>query len=64
TRRDARQGQATRASAFLRIELAESVPGPLALGHLSHFGLGLFAPERSVDPRPMPGDPHLPGSSE
>ncbi|MCA1672163.1 MAG: type I-U CRISPR-associated protein Cas5/Cas6, partial [Actinobacteria bacterium] len=45
-RHDPRQGQASRASAFLRIELAEPVPGPLALGHLSHFGLGLFAPDR------------------
>ncbi len=44
-RRDTRQGQATRPSAFLRIELAESTCGPLALGHLSHFGLGLFVPE-------------------
>ncbi|MGH3695931.1 MAG: type I-G CRISPR-associated protein Csb2 [Pseudonocardiaceae bacterium] len=45
-RRDTRQGQATRVSAFLRIELAEPTCGPLVLGHLSHFGLGLFAPER------------------
>ncbi|MGH3914481.1 MAG: type I-G CRISPR-associated protein Csb2, partial [Pseudonocardiaceae bacterium] len=44
-RRDPRQGQATRASAFLRIELTEPIPGPLTLGHLSHFGLGLFVPE-------------------
>lgn len=44
-RRDARQGQATRPSEFLRIELAEPIHGPLALGHLSHFGLGLFAPD-------------------
>lgn len=44
-RRDPRQGQATRASAFLWIELAEPVTGPLALGHLSHFGLGLFVPQ-------------------
>ncbi len=44
-RRDSRQGQATRPAAFLRIELTEPVSGPLALGHLSHFGLGLFVPE-------------------
>jgi CRISPR-associated protein Csb2 len=37
-------GQATHASAFLRIELVEPIHGPLALGHLSHFGLGLFVP--------------------
>jgi CRISPR-associated protein Csb2 len=49
-RRDPRQGQATRGSAFLRIELAEPVPGPVALGHLSHFGLGLLIPERAKDP--------------
>jgi CRISPR-associated protein Csb2 len=40
------QGQATHPSAFLRIELAEPIHGPLALGHLSHFGLGLFVPMR------------------
>lgn len=45
-RRDPRQGQATRRSAFLRIELVEPTCGPLALGHLSHFGLGLLVPER------------------
>jgi CRISPR-associated protein Csb2 len=45
-RRDARQGQANRPSAFLRIELVEPVTGPLSLGHLSHFGLGLFVPQR------------------
>lgn len=46
-RQDTRQGQATHPSAFLRIELAEPIHGPLALGHLSHFGLGLFMPERA-----------------
>jgi CRISPR-associated protein Csb2 len=45
-RRDTRQGQATRPSTFLRIELAQPTHGPLALGHLSHFGLGLFVSER------------------
>jgi CRISPR-associated protein Csb2 len=45
-RRDPRQGQATRPAAFLRLELTEPITGPLALGHLSHFGLGLFVPER------------------
>jgi CRISPR-associated protein Csb2 len=44
-RRDTRQGQANRISAFLRVELAEPTSGPLALGHLSHFGLGLLVPE-------------------
>ncbi|MGH3796121.1 MAG: type I-G CRISPR-associated protein Csb2 [Pseudonocardiaceae bacterium] len=48
TRRDPRQGQASRGSAFLRIELAEPICGPLALGHLSHFGLGLFIPAPQV----------------
>jgi len=50
-RRDTRQGQATHPSAFLRIELAEPIHSPLALGHLSHFGLGLFVPEcAGLDP--------------
>ncbi len=44
-RRDTRQGQATRPATFLQIELAEPIHGPLALGHLSHFGLGLFVQE-------------------
>ncbi|MDN5858647.1 MAG: type I-U CRISPR-associated protein Csb2 [Pseudonocardia sp.] len=39
------QGGAARPSAFLRLSFVEDVTGPLALGHLSHFGLGLFAPE-------------------
>jgi CRISPR-associated protein Csb2 len=47
-RRDPRQGQATRPSAFLRIELTNPTHGPLTLGHLSHFGLGLFVPERGA----------------
>lgn len=33
---------------FVEVRFAEPVGGPLALGHLSHFGLGLFAP-RSRD---------------
>ncbi|MGH3625378.1 MAG: type I-G CRISPR-associated protein Csb2 [Sciscionella sp.] len=44
-RRDPKQGQATRPSAFLRIELDEPIGGPLALGNLAHFGLGLFVPD-------------------
>lgn len=38
------QGRASRESAFLRLHFDEPVAGPLALGHLSHFGLGLFVP--------------------
>lgn len=45
-RRDPRQGQATCGSAFLRLQFPTGVTGPVALGHLSHFGLGLFRPER------------------
>jgi CRISPR-associated protein Csb2 len=45
-RREKHQGQATHPSAFLRIELGKPIHGPLALGHLSHFGLGLFVPQR------------------
>lgn len=43
--RDRRQGQASLPSAFLRLRFAEEVTGPLSLGHLSHFGLGLFVPD-------------------
>jgi len=32
--------------AFLELVFPEPVPGPIALGHLSHFGLGLFTPVR------------------
>ncbi|GDY31828.1 type I-G CRISPR-associated protein Csb2 [Gandjariella thermophila] len=45
-RRDPYQGQASRPGAFLRLALDHPVRGPLALGHLSHFGLGLFRPDR------------------
>jgi CRISPR-associated protein Csb2 len=44
-RRDQRQGTSWQPSEFLRITLEQPVPGPLTLGHLSHFGLGLFTPE-------------------
>lgn len=33
-----------RKAAGLRLEFAEAIEGPLALGALSHFGLGLFVP--------------------
>lgn len=33
-----------RPGAMLRLQFAEPVQGPLALGYLSHFGLGLFRP--------------------
>ncbi len=42
TLRDARR------SFGLRLELEAPVPGPLALGQLSHFGLGLFRPDPST----------------
>jgi CRISPR-associated protein Csb2 len=44
-RGDKRQGQAHLPSEFLRLRFAEPVDGPITLGRLSHFGLGLFAPE-------------------
>lgn len=43
--RSSPQGRASKPSAFLRLRFDEPVIGPLALGHLSHFGLGLFVPE-------------------
>lgn len=33
-----------RPASFLHLTFAEPVAGPIALGHLSHFGLGLFEP--------------------
>jgi len=33
-----------RPAAFFRLTFPEPVPGPIALGHSSHFGLGLFVP--------------------
>lgn len=44
-RRDPHQGQARQPSAMLRLTFTDPIPGPLALGHLAHFGLGLFRPE-------------------
>jgi CRISPR-associated protein Csb2 len=38
-------GQARRAFGLV-LEFAEPMPGPIALGDLSHFGLGLFVPKR------------------
>jgi CRISPR-associated protein Csb2 len=36
---------ASRPGLGLRLEFAEEIPGPLALGQLSHFGFGLFVPD-------------------
>lgn len=44
-RRDTRQGQSNRPSSFLTLTFPDPIPGPIALGHLSHFGLGVFLPE-------------------
>ena len=44
-RRDPRQGQATQPPSMLRLTFTDPVTGPLALGHLAHFGLGLFVPD-------------------
>jgi CRISPR-associated protein Csb2 len=35
-----------RAAGAFRIVFSEPVRGPLCLGHSSHFGLGLFAPDK------------------
>lgn len=37
-------GQAPPLSRFLELRFETDVAGPVALGHLSHFGLGLFTP--------------------
>ena len=35
---------ATRSGFGFRLSFASPIPGPLALGYGSHFGLGLFVP--------------------
>ncbi len=42
--RSSPQGQANRAGCFVELTFDEPESGPIALGHLSHFGLGLFEP--------------------
>lgn len=49
-RRDPHQGNTTRPSAFLRLQFDSTILGPLAIGHLSHFGLGLFSPDGTPSP--------------
>lgn len=44
-RRDKRQGQAHLPAEFLRLRFTKLIHGPLTLGWLNHFGLGLFVPE-------------------
>jgi CRISPR-associated protein Csb2 len=44
-RGDKRQGQAHLPAELLRLRFSQPVHGPLTLGWLSHFGLGLFMPE-------------------
>lgn len=41
--------QPDKIGAFLTIEFAESVNGPIALGFACHYGLGLFSAKRSDD---------------
>lgn len=38
-------GGGRRLAGAFRIEFPTEVSGPIALGHSSHFGLGLFMPE-------------------
>jgi CRISPR-associated protein Csb2 len=47
-RGDTRQGQAHLPAEFIRLHFPSPVDGPLTLGWLSHFGLGLFTPERKI----------------
>ncbi len=44
-RGDKRQGQAHLPAEFLKLRFSQPTWGPLTLGWLSHFGLGLFMPE-------------------
>ena len=39
-----------RACGYFRIEFQTPVPGPVALGHNAHFGMGLFLPARKRNP--------------
>lgn len=50
-RRDKRQGQAHLPAQFIRLHFEQPVTGPITLGRLSHFGLGLFLPERRTGGR-------------
>lgn len=43
-RRTVEEMRRRRPGVYLRMRFAEAVPGPLALGQLSHFGYGLFMP--------------------
>ena len=40
-----------RLTGSFRLSFARPVRGPLALGHSSHFGMGLFAPAAEDGPR-------------
>ncbi|WP_216893453.1 type I-G CRISPR-associated protein Csb2 [Nocardia alni] len=44
-RGDTKQGQARQPAEFLRLHFEQPITGPIALGRLNHFGLGLFTPE-------------------
>ena len=48
-RRDPERAPPSSSFFGLRIELERVIPGPLALGYASHFGLGLFVPESSIE---------------
>lgn len=52
------QGGANRPATFVELTFQEPLHGPLTLGHLSHFGLGLFAPLGTVTvDRSIPSSP-------
>lgn len=44
--RDPQRRHVNRTGCFVELTFAEPLDGPLALGYLSHFGLGLFGPAR------------------
>lgn len=44
-RRNGQQAPLRRRGVYVRLEFAEPVTGPVALGQLSHFGYGVFVPE-------------------
>ncbi len=48
-RRKANDGGGRRSAGGFRLVFPEAVPGPICLGHSSHFGMGLFLPSGCSD---------------
>lgn len=56
--------QRSRPAFGISLRFDSAISGPLALGQLCHFGLGLFVPEQESRPKQEPGPEQEPGTEQ